>query len=169
MKLPSVRAFNFYAFLVCCGLLGTSAYFQFGLGLKPCPLCIIQRVIVVAFAVLFAMGALFRLARPIWSKIQSVFVLLTASGGIATAWRHMTLQHLPPEQVPACGPGVDYLIENLPLRDALRQIFAGSGECVDVQWMFLGFSMPEWMLVFFSLFALVAIMNYKRTGRHIAA
>jgi disulfide bond formation protein DsbB len=63
------------------------------------------------------------------------------------AGRHVWLTTLPPERVPACGPGLDFMLESFPLRDALRMVLSGSGECATVTWRLLGFSMPAWVLI----------------------
>jgi len=67
--------------------------------------------------------------------------------GTARLGWHFRLQNLPPDEVPSCGPGLDYMLENFPLRDALGMVFKGSGECADVVWSFLGLSMPGWVFV----------------------
>jgi disulfide bond formation protein DsbB len=61
--------------------------------------------------------------------------------------RHVWLQHLPADQVPSCGPGLDYILERFPLGEALRLVFSGSGECAATDWLFLGLSMPAWVLI----------------------
>jgi len=162
MNIASIRAFNFYSFCVCAVLLSASAYFQFVQGLEPCPLCIVQRVIVVILAVSFLFGALFRGSKPIWVKFHNVFVFLIAGLGAAVAGRQVYLQHLPPEQVPACGPGWDYLLSHFSSIEAFKQILRGSGECAEVQWVFLGHSMPEWLLGLFLVFVLLSLINMKR-------
>ncbi|HEY5703481.1 MAG TPA: disulfide bond formation protein B, partial [Gammaproteobacteria bacterium] len=75
------------------------------------------------------------------------------------------LQHLPPEKVPECGPGLDYMLEAFPLGQALKMILSGSGECAEVQWSFLGFSIAEWSLIWFILFfiaSLFAIIYFRK-------
>jgi disulfide bond formation protein DsbB len=76
------------------------------------------------------------------------------------------LQHLPPDQVPSCGPGFDYIVDAFPLADALKMIFTGSGECAKINWTFLGFSMPAWVLVWFVILgALIAVANWRKLTR----
>jgi disulfide bond formation protein DsbB len=79
---------------------------------------------------------------------------------------HVRLQNLPPAEVPACGPGFDYIVDAFPLSDALAMIFTGSGECAEVNWQFLGLSMPAWVfLCFLALGALVITANWSRLTR----
>jgi len=81
-----------------------------------------------------------------------VLVALAGGAGIGIAARHVWLQSLPADEVPACGPGLEYLIEAFPLQDMLARVFRGSGECAEIDWTFLGLSMPAWNLIVYSLF-----------------
>ena len=69
--------------------------------------------------------------------------------GAGIASRHLWLQHLPPDQIPECGPGLDYMLEVFPLSETIRMAFTGSGECADIVWSFLGISMPGWTLLWY--------------------
>jgi len=80
-----------------------------------------------------------------------VLALIPALIGLGIAGRHVWLQYLPPEQVPACGPDLAYMMEAFPLGTMLRQVLTGSGECAAVTWRLLGLSMPEWSLLWFAL------------------
>ena len=82
---------------------------------------------------------------------------LAALVGAAIAGRHVWLQSLPPDQVPACGPGLEYMLEAFPLSKALSMVFTGSGECANVDWSFLGLSMPAWTLLWFLALAVLAL------------
>ena len=81
--------------------------------------------------------------------MSAVFLSLCAIGGISTAGRQVWLQHLPPEQVPECGLGLQYWLENEPVFKTLSLLFKGDGNCAEVHWRFLSLSMGEWSLVWF--------------------
>ena len=87
------------------------------------------------------------LACVVGSRVYAFFFFSAAGAGGAVAWRHVYLQGLPPDQVPACGPGLGYMLDNFPLGDALKMVFTGSGECANIDWQFLGLSMPTWVLI----------------------
>jgi disulfide bond formation protein DsbB len=76
-------------------------------------------------------------------------VVLGAVVGAAVAGRHVWMQHLPPGEVPECGPGLSYLLETAPFLDVLKTVLLGDGNCAEVQWSFLGLSMPGWTLLWF--------------------
>ncbi|MCZ6687451.1 MAG: disulfide bond formation protein B, partial [Gammaproteobacteria bacterium] len=80
-------------------------------------------------------------------RIYAAMIAVVAGAGIAVASRHLWLQSLPADQVPSCGPGLDYILDAFPLTQALSMIFAGSGECAVVDWTFFGLSMPAWVLI----------------------
>ena len=98
-----------------------------------------------------------------WGRfVYTGLVVLTAGAGVAVAGRHVWLQNLPPDAVPACGPGFDYIIDSFPILEALRLIFSGSGECASVDWSFLGLSMPAWVLAWFAVLGVVGAWNNLR-------
>ncbi len=145
-------------FLACAGLMGYALYAQHVLGLEPCPLCILQRMAVIATGIVFLAAALHAPAgfgRWIYGGLATV----AAAIGAGVAGRHVWLQSLPPDQVPACGPGYEYMMEAFPLTKALSMIFTGSGECAEVDWQLLGLSMPWWTLFAFVGLALWALLS----------
>ena len=146
MTIPGRRVLNLAGFLVCAGMIGFAMYAQYVLLLDPCPLCILQRIAVIAVGAIFLLMALHD--PNAWGRrVYAVLLGIAALAGVGVAGWHVRLQHLPPAEVPACGPGLNYMLENFPLGDALRMIFEGSGECAAVAWKFLGLSMPAWVLI----------------------
>ena len=77
--------------------------------------------------------------------------------GIST--RHVWVQNLPPDEVPECGPGLEYVFENFPLMDTIKLMLNGTGECADVLWTFLGVSIPGWTLVAFLALAILSLLQ----------
>lgn len=134
------------------------------MGLEPCPLCIFQRVALMATGGLLLLGALLGFNKwLVW--LFGSLATLGALTGIGLAARHIWLQHLPPDQVPECGPGLDYLIEVFPLKDVLSQVLSGSGECAEVSWTFLGMSIPEWTLLVFVGLAVLSVLSMTGAAR----
>lgn len=146
MSIPSKRVVNIMGLLACAGLMAYALYAQHQLLLEPCPLCVLQRVAVIALGIVFLVAAI----HSPTSGARFVYVgfmgLATAFGAIV-AGRHVWLQHLPEDEVPACGPGLDYMLDNFPFRQVIDMVFTGSGECATVDWSFLGLSMPAWVLI----------------------
>ena len=162
-KFPfSRRSGNLLGFLACAGMLGFGYYLQFAVGLEPCPLCIIQRLLLLAVGVGFLAAAVHHPAGRVGAGIYGGAVALFAAVGVAVAGRHVWLQHIPADQRPACGPALDYLLSTFGPVDGLRRILRGSGECGVVDWTLLSFSIPEWTLVAFLGFALWAVWLARR-------
>lgn len=147
----------FLTVLVCClGLLGIGLYLQHGLNLEPCPLCVMQRVAFLAIG-MTAMVAYLHNPGVVGRMNYGLLMMLFSLAGAAVAGRNVWLQSLPPDQVPECGPGLDYMLEAFPLSKALPMIFQGSGECAKVEWTMLGLSIPAWALGWFGLFFLAGL------------
>jgi protein dithiol:quinone oxidoreductase len=135
----------------------SALFLQYVLRQEPCPLCMIQRVIFIAIGMLFFIAALHN-AKQFGAKTYSLLIALTTLSGVAVALRHIWIQHLPKDQVPSCGPGLDYLIKNFPISDVWREVFHGSGECAEKGWTFMTLGIPEWALVWYVLLGIFAVM-----------
>ncbi len=147
----SQRMIFIAGFLGSAALLAIALYMQHGMGLEPCPLCILQRFAVIGIGAVLLVAALHN---PVgWkSRVYAGLAALFALFGLVTAGRNVWLQHLPADKVPDCGPGLSYMLEVFPLNRVLEMVFKGSGECAEVQWTFLGLSIPEWMLMVFAVY-----------------
>lgn len=149
------RPFYLILFLGSSCLLGFGYYLQFFRDIQPCPLCIFQRIAYIA-VILFSLVALIHGPKTLWLRIYSGLIVFSAlAGGGIAAWQ-VRLQHLPPDRIPDCGPGLDYLLDVFPLTDVIKMAFTGSGECAEVVWSFLGLSIPEWSLICFTCIAVVS-------------
>jgi protein dithiol:quinone oxidoreductase len=149
---------------VCAALLGYGYYLQYGAGLEPCPLCMVQRAFFYSVMAIFLVGAI-HAPRRAGTAVYAALTILFALGGAATAARQVWLQHLPKDKVPACGPDLFFMLQNLPLSRTLQKLFYGSGECAAVDWSFLGLSIAGWSLAWFSAFVLYALLLAVRPPR----
>jgi disulfide bond formation protein DsbB len=146
MTLPNKRLLNLAGFLACAGMMGFALYAQYAMYLDPCPLCVFQRIATILTGLVFLAATLHNPGK-LGGRIYAVLLFLTAGFGVGVASWHVHLQSLPAEEVPSCGPGFEYIMENFALFDALSMIFEGSGECADVVWRLLGLSMPSWVII----------------------
>lgn len=154
----SFRTQFVFGFVVCASLLAYAVFAQYGQMFEPCPLCIFQRVAMAATAVVALVGAAHSPRSAGGRSVYGLLAFLAAGTGAGIAARHVWLQHLPPDQVPACGPGLSYMVESMPsYLDVVKKVLHGSGECAKVDWTLLGFSMPEWTLLCFVLLAIGAL------------
>jgi protein dithiol:quinone oxidoreductase len=162
----SFRPLFAFGALSCFLLVAYAYYLQTVQGLEPCPLCIFQRIGFIATGAVLLLGALQNPAR-IGRRVYGVLGALTTIAGGAVAGRHIWLRHLPPDQVPACGPGLDFMLEAFPLGKTLKTVFTGSGECAQSDgWTMLGLDMPSWALIgFIGLFALSVFAGFMARGK----
>lgn len=146
--MSSTRKLLFSGFIFCLALLLASVYMQHVLELEPCPLCILQRVMVLITGIFFLIAAIHNPAKT-GTRIYAGLISTSALLGAAISARHVWLQSLPADQVPSCGPGMGFIMNNFPLADALSLVLKGSGECAEVSWTFLSLSIPAWTLLMF--------------------
>ncbi|HEX7013369.1 MAG TPA: disulfide bond formation protein B [Steroidobacteraceae bacterium] len=159
------RLANALGFVACAGLIAYALYAERVLGLTPCPLCIFQRVAVIAVGVLFLLAALHNPGRT-GARVYGVLTGLAALGGVAIAARHVWIQAQPPGTVAACGADLDYLLEILPLSEVISKVLTGSGECGKVDWTLLGLTMPAWVAISLAVLAIWGVaMNFRSDER----
>ena len=159
--LPPRKVSYLLGFLVCAGLMGWALWLQYGQGLEPCPLCIFQRIAVSAVGIVFLVAFVHN-PRDFGAAIYAGLVLVFAGAGAAFAGRQVWLQSLPKDQVPACGPGLSYMMESMPYLDVVKKVFAGSGQCAEKGWEFLGLAIAGWTLVFFVAMIIAAFALIRR-------
>lgn len=143
--------------LFASGLMGFGLFLQYVKHQDPCPLCMVQRLIFIAILVVFALAALHGPKR-VGQRIYALLIGLLSLSGVGVASRHIWIQHLPKDQVPACGPGLDYMLDTFPLADVLKQLIHGSGECAVKGWTFLTLGIPEWSLLCYLALGMWALL-----------
>lgn len=141
----------------CAVGLAFALYLEHFQGLDPCPMCVFQRVAMLATGMLFLIAGLHRPRRGATRAIYSVLTIGTAGAGAFIAGRHVWLQSLPEDQVPACGPSLDYLMDIMPLAEVLSTVLRGDGNCAVIDAAWLGISLPGWTLIAFVGMAFFAL------------
>ena len=156
MKLPNSLIAAAIA-ITGISLVLVASYVEPFASMNPCPMCMMQRAIYLVTAG-FALLTLISLRHRILTTIFSILGLLSAITGIAVAARQVWLQHLPKDEVPACGPPLEYMIEVFPIMEVLQSMLMGTGDCAEVQWQWLGLSIPAWSILAFTGLALAHVM-----------
>ncbi|WP_148253093.1 disulfide bond formation protein B [Aidingimonas lacisalsi] len=155
-KQGTLRHWSLAGLAFCIAMMGVALGLEHVVGLDPCPLCIFQRVAVMSAAAVFVLAALHNprgRGGLVYAGVSALAVLV----GIGLAGRHIWLQSLPADQVPTCGPGLDYMMDVMPLREVLSQVLTSSGECAEIDFLFLGVSLPGWTLLGFLILLLVPL------------
>ena len=156
--MPPGHSLHLYGLGVCLAALGFGyLYLERVLGLEPCPLCVLDRIVLWTLAGVYALAHFQRPEKR--DRIgYDVGLLLIAAIGLGVAGRHVYLQTLPPGSLAECGAGFWFLAEQSGMEAAVAAALRGTGDCGEVQWTFLGLSIPALTLgVFMVLFALALV------------
>jgi disulfide bond formation protein DsbB len=145
---------------ICMGLLAYAYYAQYIQGYNPCPLCIFQRVALFPLAAVFVVAGIHN-PTGATSRIYSGLGILAALLGAFTSGWHVYVQYTP--NPPACLASLEVVMQANPFFDALVRVFQNAGDCTQIDWSFLGLSMPIWVLLWFiALGALAGLANWKK-------
>ncbi|WP_298622373.1 disulfide bond formation protein B [uncultured Legionella sp.] len=157
------RKIQSFLVLITLFVLLTSFYFQYAVGLQPCPLCLMQRICV--FLLLAIMSLSLRTLKK--AHLVSLLQFIVACAGLYFSLRHLWLQSLPAGQAPACMPDLDVLIRYFPWQTVAHALFWGAGDCAESNWSLLGISMPGWTTIYFLFMAITGLILYFRTRSSI--
>ena len=156
------RNINLICGVMCVSsLLIAKFYFEDYLGLEPCYLCITQRAFIAIAGLLFFIWSIHDPKR-LGARIYALLVLAVASAGAYFSLKQLYLQSLPEEQVPQCGPPVDYLFETFSNFEVIAMLLRGDGNCAKIQWEFLSITMPGWVLLIFIILIAATILNLTK-------
>ena len=136
-------------------------YLEAKLGLEPCPLCIFDRIVLAIMAGFFVLGFIHNPAL-LGRRIYAFFTLSMSLLGCALAGRHIYLQNLPPDQVPGCLPDFGYMLEEFPLLETIQMVLNSAGECAEIDWTFLGLTIPQQTLLVFIVLAVLSLVLFRR-------
>ena len=162
----SQRAGFILGFLACSAAMAVALVFQHVLGLEPCPLCIFQRITVIALGVIFLSAALHN-PGSLGRRLYGLLLTLVSLTGIGIAGRHLWLQYMPHEGL-SCGPGLQYMLDAMPLQEVLSSVLQGSGDCGEILWSFLGLSIPGWTMVgFLAALAYSLFILFRKTPARV--
>ena len=143
--------------VICAGLLAYAFYVQFALQILPCPFCIFQRIAFAATGLAFLLAAVHAPRSAGARRAYGVTAFLAAAIGAGIALRHVWVQLFPPP-IPACGPGLNYMLESQTWLGVVRKVLFASGDCSAIDWTFLGLSMPAWAGIWFVVLAVLALV-----------
>ncbi|OOF35837.1 disulfide bond formation protein DsbB [Rodentibacter heidelbergensis] len=144
----------------------TALYFQYGMGLQPCVLCVYERLAMIG---LFFAGIIGLLAphSPIIRLIALALGLFSGIKGLMISIRHLDLQ-----MNPAPWKQCEFLPnfpETLPFHQWFPSIFNPTGTCDNSQWSLFGITMVQWLVAIFAVYVIVLVViliaQVKKTRR----
>lgn len=131
------------------GLELTALYFQHVMDLRPCIMCIYQRTAV--FGVMFAAMPAMLLNNLLTRLIGFIGWGISAIWGLLIAIEHVDIQTAVNPFFATCE-FVPNFPSWAPLHEWLPAIFGATGDCGDINWSFFDMSMPQWMIVIFTIY-----------------
>lgn len=152
----SFRQQFLFGCFACAALLCYALFVQFQLGIQPCPFCIFQRICFAALGFVFLLGGMLSPRSAGARKVWGFAALIPALAGVGYAGRHSWVQLYPPE-LPSCGPGLNFIVEQHSWLGAAKRVLQATGDCSNIDWQFLGLSMPMWALIWFVLLGVGAL------------
>jgi len=150
-------------------LLATSAlafelcalFFQYVMDLAPCIMCIYQRVAI--WAIFF--GGVITYFAPNQLLMRLIGFGLWGTGaiwGLLIALEHVEMQSATLSLFFTCDFTPNFP-SWAPLHEWLPMLFEATGDCGEISWQFLGYSMPQWMVVIYGVYtALLAAVLVSR-------
>ena len=162
MNLPSYRIINLAQALACLVLIFIAVgYFENTLKLEPCYLCMIQRGVIIVIGVICVLAVVHKPGQ-LGQRVYASLSIIMVSIGIYFSGKQLWLQSLPESELPSCGIPTKHLFDNFSITEVITMLLSGDGNCAEVQWRLLGFSMPGWVMFCFVGFGVIGIIQLSR-------
>lgn len=130
-------------------------YFQYGMGLLPCTMCIYQRT--AMYGILLS-GLLVLLVNTTFTRFLGYAGWAISAGwGWLLAREHVYLLNNSNPFFSSCEIVPNFPVW-LPLHEWLPAIFAAKGDCLDDSWQFMSMGMAEWMVILFGAYFVTFIV-----------
>ncbi|WP_416191054.1 disulfide bond formation protein B [Neisseria sp. CCUG12390] len=137
---------------------------QYVVGMNPCVLCILQRLMVLAVGIVALLTALNRQTSPAARTVSALFISIPALYGMGVAAYQIWIQSLPPGTAPACGAPWTFRLRDWPLFDLYEPIVRGFGNCAEADYVF-GVALPVWSVLYFGFVVLLVWAMWLKTRR----
>ena len=155
------KRINLFGSLLAFILVGIAVAIQTQFNLEPCPLCVTQRIVFIVIGCLFLVFSFLK-PNQVIKIVHFVSILITNIVGIVFAVKHILIQSkwiiVPAE----CGIDLNYMFENFPLTEAFSLLFQGTGDCSEIDWLFLGLTLPQLALIAYIMFSILTLYIYKK-------
>ena len=157
MTLPGTPRQHFLAAAaLSLGVVGAALFTQHGLGMLPCPWCVLQRLVFVVIGVMALLGAALPVGRRGRGsrRVVAGAMLLGAAAGVAAAlWQHFVAASSTSCKLTLA----DRIISATGLDALLPSVFGVWATCADAVVPLLGLPYEAWSLAAFVLLAAMAL------------
>jgi disulfide bond formation protein DsbB len=130
-------------------------YFQHVMKLEPCVMCVYERLAMLGIVLAGLIGA---------TAPKNIIIRLTAflCWAVSAVWGTLlAIEHTGYQINPSPFATCDFLPNFpswAPLHQWLPWLFNPTGDCADIVWQFLGYSMPQWLIVSFTVYSLLFVV-----------
>jgi disulfide bond formation protein DsbB len=141
--------------LSAIGLELAALFFQYGMDLAPCVMCIYIRVAVLG---IFLAGLIGMLQPEVWllRLVGMVGWAISAVWGLRLAYELNDMQ-VNPSPFATCSFYPEFP-SFMPLDTWLPSVFSPTGMCSDSPWSWLSVSMAQWMMVGFAVYCVIWLL-----------
>ncbi len=136
---------------------------QYVLNLEPCPLCVLQRMAIIAAGIAAALGL--AIGAGLGQVAAALLALLFSLAGAGIAGWHSWLLAAPHGEALSCGRPFEWFHDDFPLAVWLPKLFAGQGDCSSLDWTFLGLAIPHLSLIAFAMLIAMALLATRAAWR----
>ncbi len=129
----------------------TALFFQYVMKLDPCVMCVYERAATLGVAVAGLVGFI----APRWIIARLVGYLLwgfCTIKGVLLAIEHVGYQFPDNPFAGTCSFFPEFW---LPLDKWVPFLFEPTGLCDEIQWVFLGYTMPQWLVVCYAVYGVI--------------
>ena len=158
------KRINLLGALLSFLLVGLALTIQAQFDLEPCPLCVSQRIVFILIGFIFLVFSFMSPTRLI-KFIHLVSLSVVNIVGMVFAIKHILIQGKWITVPAECGIDLDYMFENFPIREAFSLLFKGTGDCSEIDWLFLGLSLPQLALIAYIMFCVITFYIYKKINK----
>ena len=144
-------------FVLALGAVGVALATQHLWDLRPCPWCVLQRLIFVVVGVAAGVGLLWRSRTGAWTSVLAISVLSTL-GVAAALWQHFVAA-----ASASCNLTLaDRIVSGLQLDALLPDVFAATASCADAKVNLFGVPYEFWSLTLFLVIDVIAVTTMLR-------
>ena len=158
------KRINLLGALLSFLLVGLALTIQTQFNLEPCPLCVSQRIVFILIGFIFLVFSFMSPTRLI-KFIHLVSLSVVNIVGMVFAIMHILIQGKWITVPAECGIDLDYMFENFPIREAFSLLFKGTGDCSEIDWLFLGLSLPQLALIAYIMLCVLTFYIYKKINK----
>lgn len=143
--------------LISICMLITSYSLEYGLGLSPCIICELQRLVLYPITFLAACNVFIKQGK--FAMLACLANSFAAGVAVYLGWHHVRLVSQPNLASNTCLPKLFTIIDMQGIPAAWQHIIAGGPACSKIHWSFLSLNLAQWSLIAYVLLFILIIFE----------